>query len=182
MDQERDQIREVEDARQRVASDVRSVAENANVVDRAKETVQSKMDDTKSKMSGRISDARDRLQSARDSMQRSMSSMANNAGNMNPMENPIGMLLAGLAVGFLIGLALPVTRFESERFGPITDDVKDRMRQAGSEVMRRGSEVIKETIDAGREAATSSIQNQARDMGIGSPGNTTTNLDSDQLY
>lgn len=170
MDQERDQIREVEDARQRVASDVRSVAENANVVDRTKETVKNKMDDTKGKVSERVRDTRERLQSARDSVQSSMRDMASNAGNMNPMENPIGMLLAGLAVGFLIGLALPVTRFESERFGPITDDVKDRMRQAGSEVMRRGTEVIKETIDAGREAATSSIQSQAREMGMGGSG------------
>jgi ElaB/YqjD/DUF883 family membrane-anchored ribosome-binding protein len=182
MDQERDQIREVEDARQRVASDVRSVAENANVVDRAKETVQSKVDDTKSKVSDRISDARDRLQSARDSMRESMSNMASNAGNMNPMENPLGMLLAGLAVGFLIGLALPVTRFESERIGPITDDMKDRMRQAGSEVMRRGTEVIKETIEGGREAATSSIQNQAREMGMGGAGSETNSGGSGGSY
>ncbi|HLI94592.1 MAG TPA: hypothetical protein VKT72_00740 [Candidatus Baltobacteraceae bacterium] len=103
MDQERDQVREVEDARRRVAEDVRNVAENANVVDRAKETVD------------------DRMQQMR--------------------ENPIGMLIAGAAVGVLIGLVLPVSRSESKRMGPIT-------REAGSEVVRRGGEVIKETISA----------------------------------
>lgn len=171
MDQERDQVRQVEEARERVAQDVRSVAENANVVDRAKENVQGKVDDAKSMVSERVRGAREKLESARDTMQSSVQNMASsvreNIKSPNPMENPIGMLLAGLAVGFLIGLALPVTRFESERIRPLTDDMKDRMRQAGSEVVRRGGEVIKETIEAGREAATTSIREQARDMGVG---------------
>jgi hypothetical protein len=47
MDQERYEFREVEDARERVADDVRSVAYNANVVERGKEAAQSKMDDAK---------------------------------------------------------------------------------------------------------------------------------------
>jgi hypothetical protein len=64
------------------------------------------------------------------------------------LENPIGMLLAGMAAGFLVGMLLPVTRFESERIGPMTDQMKDRMREAGGEIMRRGGEVIKDTITA----------------------------------
>jgi len=138
MDQDRNQLRQVEDARERVAQDVRSVAENANIVERTKETVQDKVDDAKSMMSDRVRDAREKLETARDTMQESVQNMTSNLGNLNPMENPIGMLLAGLAVGFLIGLALPVSRFEAERIGPITDDVKDRMRRARGEVMRRG--------------------------------------------
>lgn len=156
MDQERNEVREVDDARRRVAEDVRSVAENANVVERAKETAQNKMDDVKSSVGERVRQARDKLQDAREQM-----------SNMTPTENPIGMLIAGLAVGFLIGLALPVTRFESERIGPIAQDMKEKARQTGSEVVRRGGEVIKETIEASRDAATTSIREQARDMGMG---------------
>lgn len=170
MDQERNETKQVDEARERVANDVRSVAYNANVVDRAKETAQGKVDDAKSKVNDKIESAKSKLKGVRDQMSSArdkMSSAKENIGNMNPSENPIGMILAGLAVGFLIGLALPVTRFESERIGPITDDMKDRMRQAGTEVVRRGGEVIKETIDAGKEAATSSLRDQARDMGMG---------------
>jgi ElaB/YqjD/DUF883 family membrane-anchored ribosome-binding protein len=167
MDQNRDQLREVEQARQRVAQDVRSVAENANVVERAKENVQGKVDDAKSAMSDQVRTARDKLADARDTMSTSMQSMRENIGNMNPMENPIGMLLAGLAVGFLIGLVLPVTRFEAERIGPMTEDMKDRVRQAGTEVVRRGGEVIKDTIDAGRDAAATSLKEQTRDITTG---------------
>jgi ElaB/YqjD/DUF883 family membrane-anchored ribosome-binding protein len=164
MDQERNQVREVEDARRRVAEDVRSVAENANVVERAKETAQNKMDDVRSSVGQRVQQVRDRLQDARDTVQE----QAREGMRTMPMmaENPIGMLIAGVAVGFLIGLVLPVTRFESERIGPIANDMKNKARQAGSEVARRGGEVIKETISAGREAATNSIREQARDMGM----------------
>lgn len=155
MDQERNEVREVDDARRRVAQDVRNVAENANVVERAKETAQDKMDDVRGTMSERVRQAREKLEDARDRMQ-----------DFSPTENPIGMLIAGLAVGFLIGLALPVTRFESERIGPIAQDMKEKARQTGSEVVRRGGEVIKETIEASRDAATNSIREQARDMGM----------------
>jgi ElaB/YqjD/DUF883 family membrane-anchored ribosome-binding protein len=167
MDQERSESREIADARERVAQDVRSVAENANVVQRAKDTAQGKVDDAKNMVAGKMQDARDRLESARDSMRDSMRDMKDNMGRMSPVENPMGMMLAGLAIGFLIGMLLPVSRFESERIGPLTDDMKERMRRTGTEVMRRGTEVIKDTIDGGREAAASSIREQTREMGLG---------------
>src|SRR5438270_13584286 len=116
MDQERYEFREVEDARERVAEDVRSVAYNANVVERGKEAAQNKVDDAKQAVMDRMNSAKDAI---------------GNAGmrvrNVT-VENPMGMLLAGMAVGFLAGMLLPVTRFESERIGPMTDQMKDRMR------------------------------------------------------
>jgi len=75
-------------------------------------------------------------------------------------ENPALMLLGGLAAGFLVGLMLPVTRYESERLRPLAEDVKGRVREASGEVMRRGSEVLKETIDATRDAAVQAIKDQ----------------------
>jgi len=164
MDQERNEVREVELARARVADDVRNVAENANVVERTKENVQGRIDDARSAMTDRVSDVRDKLSDARDSLGTGLNSMRENITNVNPLENPVAMLIGGLAVGFLIGMVLPVTQFESERIGPITDDMKDRVRQAGSEVVRRGTEVIKDTIEASKEAATTSLKEQARDF------------------
>lgn len=141
MDQERYEFREVEDARERVADDVRSVAYNANVVERGKEAAQNKMDEVKHALGS----AGMRVRNA-------------------TAENPMGMLLAGMAVGFLIGMMLPPTRFEAERIGPMADEMKDRMREAGGEVMRRGTEVIKDTIEATKEAASASIRSQTADM------------------
>lgn len=173
MDQERNDVREVEMARERVAEDVRSVAENANVVKRAKEAAQDKVEDAKGMVRDRVQGARDALEGARSQIGDAASRM--NLDSLNPAENPLGMMLAGLAVGFLIGLMLPVTRFESERIGPIAEDMKDRVRQAGNEAVRRGSAVIKDTIEAGKDAAATSLREQTRDMsmGGGEPSSTT---------
>ena len=166
MDQERNQSREVDEARRRVAEDVRSVAENANVPARAKEAAQAKMDEMKSSVGDRVAQAREKLEDMRGRMQDATREGMRNMP-MNPADNPIGMLIAGAAIGFLIGLALPVTRFESERIGPMAQDVREKARQAGTDVVRRGGEVIKETISASRDAATNSIREQAKDMGLG---------------
>ena len=63
-------------------------------------------------------------------------------------DNPMLMLLGGLAVGFLIGMLVPVSRFENEQIGPVADDLKGRARQAGAQAARRGGEVIRESIEA----------------------------------
>jgi ElaB/YqjD/DUF883 family membrane-anchored ribosome-binding protein len=171
MDQERTEGRQVNEARERVAQDVRSVAQNANVVQRAKETAQAKVDDAKSTIKSKVEGAkgavRDTVQGAKEKAGSLQDRVPGNITSINPAENPLGMLFAGIAVGFLIGLVLPVTRFESERLRPVTDDMKDRVRNVGTEVVRRGGEVIKETIDSARETASSSLREQAREMGMG---------------
>lgn len=155
MDQERSESQRVEQARERVAQDVRSIAEGASVsnrIDAAKETV-----------SSRVGAAREKLSQAQEALSHSV---PENVRSLKPGENPIGMLLAGLALGFLIGLVLPVTQFERERLRPLTDDAKDRLRETGGDLVRRGTDVIKETIEAGRDAATEKIKEQARDLGM----------------
>jgi hypothetical protein len=69
-------------------------------------------------------------------------------GNLRPSDNPMLMLLGGLAIGFLIGMLVPVSRFENEQLGPVADDLKGRVREAGVQAARRGGEMIKESIDA----------------------------------
>ena len=148
MDQERYESNEVMEARERVTEDIREVAYNANVVERAKEAAQSKM-----------GDAREALGEARHAM-----GEAGMRVRHMTVENPMAMLLAGMAVGFLIGMLLPVSRFESERIGPIAEDMKERARAAGGEMIRRGGEVIKESIKAGGDGATSMRPEQTSGM------------------
>jgi len=113
----------------------------ATVIERTKEAAQNKVHDAKEALEAAGTRVRDVA-----------------------VENPMSMLLAGMAVGFLIGMMLPVSRFESERIGPMTEEVKDRVREAGGEMMRRGSEVIKDTIEGTKEAAKASIRAQTAEM------------------
>jgi hypothetical protein len=145
MDQERFDSREVREARDRVADDLRDVADNADAVRRSKDTIG------------------DRIESAKSAAQGAMSSAQDALGNLRPSENPMLMLLGGLAAGFLIGMIVPISRFENERLGPVAGDLKSRMREAGVQAARRGGEVIKESIEAATESAAASRQS-ARDF------------------
>jgi len=77
-------------------------------------------------------------------------------------DNPMLMLLGGLAVGFLIGMLIPVSRFENEQLGPVADDLRGRVREAGAQAARRGGEVIKESIEAATESMTTSPTTSSR--------------------
>src|SRR5579863_9813860 len=74
--------------------------------------------------------------------------------NVQLGDNPMLMLLGGLAIGFVIGMLVPVSRFENEQLGPVADDLKDRVREAGAQAVRRGGEVIKESIEVATESMT----------------------------
>ncbi|HKE37046.1 MAG TPA: hypothetical protein VKB39_06420 [Candidatus Baltobacteraceae bacterium] len=78
--------------------------------------------------------------------------------DLQPTDNPMLMLLGGLAVGFIIGMLVPISRFENEQLGPVADDLKGRVREAGAHVARRGGEVIKESIDAATESAATTAR------------------------
>jgi hypothetical protein len=64
-------------------------------------------------------------------------------------EYPLAMGAAAMALGVLTGLILPRTRAEDQLMGDAADEVKDRVREAGQEVVERGKEVARE---AGQEA------------------------------
>jgi hypothetical protein len=61
------------------------------------------------------------------------------------MENPLGLALGALAVGFLAGLAAPVTDLERKTVGPIRDDLVDRAKSKGSDMIQHGKQVLQDT-------------------------------------
>lgn len=94
MDQEQSELRQIEDSRTRVAGDVRSVAGSINVVQRTKEAVM------------------DRVDRAKEAVQGTVEHVPSAIKHMKPLENPVAMLLGGVATGFLAGLAIPKRRHD----------------------------------------------------------------------
>ena len=113
---------------------------NAGMVDRAKSAISDRVETAKSTMRDATSNMRD----------------------LQPGDNPMLMLLGGLAIGFLIGMLIPVSRFENEQLGPMADDLKGRVREAGAQAARRGGDVIKESIEAATESMTASSSTSSR--------------------
>jgi len=79
-------------------------------------------------------------------------------------ENPLGMALGAVAIGFLAGLAVPATRLENERIGPLADELKERARDLGQEALDRGKQVATEAAQAAKETAQDSARDQAQGL------------------
>ncbi|HWI23260.1 MAG TPA: hypothetical protein VNT22_11685 [Baekduia sp.] len=66
-------------------------------------------------------------------------------------DNPLGMVAGAAAVGFLAGMALPSTKIEDERLGPVADRVKETAMETGQEALDRGKEVAESAMETLKE-------------------------------
>jgi hypothetical protein len=149
MGQDPDTIREqVEQTRERMGDTVDALAYKADVKTRAKESVTGKIDDIKEKVTGATPSTGDVKHGARRA-----------AGIAQ--ENPIGLAVGGLAVGFLVGMLVPSTRVEDERIGPMADQVKERAAQTGQQALEHGKEVAGDVAQAAKETARASGREHA---------------------
>jgi hypothetical protein len=77
-------------------------------------------------------------------------------------ENPLGLAAGAVAAGFLAGMLIPSTKVESEKLGPMADQVKGQIKDTGAEALEHGKAVAGETASAAVDAATATAQEQAR--------------------
>jgi ElaB/YqjD/DUF883 family membrane-anchored ribosome-binding protein len=139
MGQDTGQIRqEIEETRGRMGETVEALGYKADVPGRAKEAVSGRVESVKEKISGATPDSGEVKQGAR------------RAKGM-AQENPLGLAIGALAVGFVGGLLIPSTRVEDEKIGPMAEQVKDKAKETGQEAMERGKEAARQAADTAKE-------------------------------
>ena len=69
-------------------------------------------------------------------------------------QNPVGMVIGGAAVGLLAGLMIPSTRMEDEHIGEMAEQVKDTVKETGSEALERGKHVAQDAASAASDSAS----------------------------
>jgi gas vesicle protein len=126
--------------------------------------------DVPGRMKGYVSDKKDavtsKLTGAKDAVAGGGSSMASTGGDMAhgatetarrgagmAKDNPLGLAVGAVAVGFVVGTLLPSTRIENEKIGPMADQVKDQARELGSEAIEHGRDIAQETAQQAAETA-----------------------------
>jgi hypothetical protein len=174
MGQEPDAIRQdIEQTRAEMSETVEAIGYKADVPSRAKEKVSEKVDAARAK----VSEATTRAKEAVTGPASRAGDTASRVGDAAPsggqvrqrarraaglaQENPLGLAIGAAAIGFLAGLAVPSTRVEDERLGPVADEVKDRVRETGQEALQRGKEVAREAASSTAEAAREQGQDLA---------------------
>jgi gas vesicle protein len=76
-------------------------------------------------------------------------------------SNPLGLTIAGAALGFVAGIFTPSTKTENEKLGPMADQVKQGAAEAGQEAIAHGKEVAK----AAAQSAADTAREQGREHG-----------------
>ncbi|HEX8086766.1 MAG TPA: hypothetical protein VF529_20935 [Solirubrobacteraceae bacterium] len=66
-------------------------------------------------------------------------------------ENPLGLAIGSIAIGFLAGMLLPATNVENEKLGPVADQMKDQVKETGQEALERGKQVAEEVASTAQE-------------------------------
>jgi gas vesicle protein len=79
-------------------------------------------------------------------------------------ENPLGLAIAGAAIGFVAGLFAPSTRLENERLGAKADEVKASAREAGQEAMQHGKDVATAAMQSAADTAREEGQSHAGEL------------------
>jgi gas vesicle protein len=78
-------------------------------------------------------------------------------------ENPLGLAIGSIAVGFLAGLLVPTTRVEDEKIGPMADTLKEQVRETAQTAVEHGKEAAQEAAQAATQAAKETGQQHAQD-------------------
>jgi hypothetical protein len=181
MGQDPDAIRQdIEQTRTAMSETVEAVGYKADVPSRAKEAVSDKMENVKSKVTDTATRAKEAVVGTASRAGYSVSGAASRAGDATPSggdvkqttrqvagiakENPLGLAIGAAAIGFLAGLAIPSTRVEDEKLGPVADQVKDKVKETGQEALDRGKQVAQEVASTAAETARQSAQEHGQDL------------------
>jgi hypothetical protein len=87
-------------------------------------------------------------------------------------DNPLAVVAAVSAAGFVAGMLVPSSSLEDERIGPIADQVKDQAREIGQEAADRAQEIGAAAAEQAAEAGTDlshtlrdEVERQGRELG-----------------
>ena len=153
-----DQIRdEIEQTRARMSDTAEAIGYKADVKSRMKESVAEKKD----AVVGTISDGRDAVVGTADSLVSRVGGIVPDSQEVKEgaarvgvsRENPLGLAIAGVAAGFVLGTLLPKTRVENTTIGPVSDQVTEKAKEAAQETFERGKAVAQDAVAAAADTA-----------------------------
>jgi gas vesicle protein len=181
MGEDPDRIREqIELTRAEMGETVDALGYKADVKTRAKESLQDKRDSAKESVMGATQTVKEKLVGARDSVSDTAGSATARVGEATPdreqvkrqarqakglaQENPLGLAIGSIAVGFIAGLLVPATRVEDEKLGEVSDQVIEKAKQTGQEALEHGKQVAQETAQSAQETLKDSAQQHGQEV------------------
>ncbi len=169
---------EIEETRGRMGETIEALGYKADVPARLKDNVNERVETVKGVIAGAVSTAKLKIGGsvahAKDAVGGTVSDAQDAIGGAAGdrvagarraigvvQENPLGLAIGALAIGFLGGLLLPISDIEREKLGPIRDNLVDQAKGATSELVEHGKSVLTETANAAVASAASHMKDAA---------------------
>jgi Protein of unknown function (DUF3618) len=153
--QDTSSIREdIEQTRAEMGDTVEAIGYKTDVKSRAKDSVQEKIGGVRERITG----VKDSAPSTGD-----MKEGAQKAVGLAE-SNPLGLGIAALAGGFLIGMLLPSTSVENEKLGPMSTQLKEQAKETASEAVEHGKQVAQDVASSAADTAKESTQQHAEQI------------------
>jgi ElaB/YqjD/DUF883 family membrane-anchored ribosome-binding protein len=149
---------EIEATREQMGDTIEAIGYRTDVKARAKESVSEKTGAIKDKVSGVVGKASDRAPGTDD-----VKDGAKQAVGV-AQENPLGLAIGAVAVGFVAGMLIPSTSVEDEKIGPMADQLKDRARETGQQAVEHGKQVAQDVAQSAQETVRESGQEHAQEL------------------
>jgi hypothetical protein len=130
---------------------VEAIGYKTDVRSRAKESVQEKAQGLRDKVSGATPDTGEVKEGARQAVG-------------TAQENPVGLALASVAVGFVAGMLVPSSKIEDEKLGPMADQVKQQAAETGQDALERGKQVAQDAAQSAVDTAKESGQEHGEQL------------------
>jgi gas vesicle protein len=168
--QEPDRIRaEIEQTRADMSETVEALGHKADLKSRAKQNLQGKKDSAKESIVGVKESIVGAGASVSDRTPDSdeVKHKAKKAASV-AQENPLGLAIGAVAVGFIAGMLIPSTRVEDEKLGGMADDVKAKVKETGSEALEHGKQVAQDAAQTVKESGqehAQQVKESAQDEG-----------------
>ena len=163
---------EIEETRTRVGDEVDALSYKTDVPARVGDYV----DDKKQAVKDRVSGVKDAITGTASDAARTTSDVIPGGEQLGKLKdtaerNPLGLVIGGVAIGFVAGLLIPSTRLEDEQMGEMSDKVIDAARETASDALESSKHVAQEAAGAAKEqgqALASNLQERAQESLAGS--------------
>ena len=169
-----DRIRaEIEETRADMSETVDAIGYKADVKSRAKDNLQDKKESIMGLKDKVVGGASDRTPDSAE-----VKHQAKKAASV-AQENPLGLAIGAVAVGFVAGMLIPSTRVEDEKLGEASDTVIEKAKETGQEALEHGKQVAQDAAQTAKESGQEhaeqvkdSAQESARDAADREPSPT----------
>jgi hypothetical protein len=150
--QDPDLIRQdIEETQSQMGDTVEAPAYKADIPSRARDAMNERMDAMKGSVFGAVASIADAASGAKSTVANALATMPSAGAGVRTLgsaaaENPLGLAIGSIAVGFLVGLCLPVSDVERDLVGRLGERMTEQAKTAAVDAIENGKAAVTQAI------------------------------------